>query len=372
MNLLIISSAPVIRKSDGLYAYAPYVDELSLWAKHVSSVSLCCPQWENEGSLLIKRIDFTITTLYQLPLFEISTGPNIIRSVWSIPKNIRIIYRAMRVAGHIHLRCPGNVGLLACMVQILFPQKKKSAKYAGNWDPNASKPLSYILQQKLLASTRLTKNMSVLVYGKWPKMNSNLVPFFTATYSESEKVPLQPIEIQGGVIKFVFAGMLTAGKNPLYAIGVVDELRRRGYKVQLNIYGDGPERQSIEAGIISRHLVGNVILHGNVTPLDLKSAYQNSHFVILPSNSEGWPKVIAEGMFWGCVPVSTEVSCVPYMLDHGTRGILLTLDIDRDATSIQTILDSTLLFEKLRKSSSDWARLFTTEVFEVEIKTVLQ
>jgi hypothetical protein len=31
-------------------------------------------------------------------------------------------------------------------------------------------------------------------------------------------------------------------------------------------------------------------------------------------------KAIAEGMFWGCIPVGTAVSCVPFMLDEGKRG----------------------------------------------------
>jgi hypothetical protein len=49
--------------------------------------------------------------------------------------------------------------------------------------------------------------------------------------------------------------------------------------------------------------------------------------VLLPSNSEGWPKAIAEGMFWGCVQLQTAVSCVPYMLDYGKEG-LLEMDLE--------------------------------------------
>jgi hypothetical protein len=28
-------------------------------------------------------------------------------------------------------------------------------------------------------------------------------------------------------------------------------------------------------------------------------------------------------MFWGCVPIVTSVSCIPFMLDYGKRGVLL-------------------------------------------------
>jgi hypothetical protein len=58
--------------------------------------------------------------------------------------------------------------------------------------------------------------------------------------------------------------------------------------------------------------------------------------VLLPSDSEGWPK-IAEGMFWGCVPIATAVSCVPYMLDYGKED-LLDLDLEKDANAMVHLL----------------------------------
>jgi len=53
----------------------------------------------------------------------------------------------MKSANHIHLRCPGNIGLLACLIQILFPNTPKTSKYAGNWDPNAKQPFTYKIQK---------------------------------------------------------------------------------------------------------------------------------------------------------------------------------------------------------------------------------
>ena len=43
--------------------------------------------------------------------------------------------------------------------------------------------------------------------------------------------------------------------------------------------------------------------------------------------SEGYLKAIAEGMFWGTIPIATRVSCLEYMLDKGNRGILLNLNL---------------------------------------------
>jgi hypothetical protein len=56
----------------------------------------------------------------------------------------------MRVADHIHLRCPSNI-IVGLLGSNFFPKTPKSAKYAGNWDPNLKKPWSYQLQQWILA-----------------------------------------------------------------------------------------------------------------------------------------------------------------------------------------------------------------------------
>ena len=60
---------------------------------------------------------------------------------------------AMKNADHIHWRCPGNMGLIGAIVQILFPKKNKTAKYAGNWDPKAKQPFTYKLQRWILSNT---------------------------------------------------------------------------------------------------------------------------------------------------------------------------------------------------------------------------
>jgi glycosyltransferase involved in cell wall biosynthesis len=112
-------------------------------------------------------------------------------------------------------------------------------------------------------------------------------------------------------------------------------------------------------------------LNGNQNKETLKKAYQESHFVILPSKSEGWPKAIAEGMFWGSVPLATSISCVPFMLDYGNRGILLTAQLKQDLNQIQALLQNEEDYLKMRKQSSVWSRYYTLDIFENEIQRLV-
>ena len=77
-------------------------------------------------------------------------------------------------------------------------------------------------------------------------------------------------------------------------------------------------------------------------------------------------------MFWGCVPLATAVSCVPYMLDAGKRGLLLTLNIDQDATQICELLSNSEKYNTLSKNGTIWSRKYTLDYFEQEIKLLLQ
>ncbi|RZJ55842.1 MAG: glycosyltransferase family 1 protein [Flavobacterium sp.] len=370
MKLLIVSTAPLIYKDNSSYAYGPYVNELIILKKFCDEIEFCCPVWENENGLLISKISFNIHHHYKLIDSNLNSFKNILKSIFFSFYNLAVLFKAMKNSDHIHLRCPGNIGLLASFVQILFPNKVKTAKYAGNWDPNSKQPLTYRIQKWVLNNTFLTRNMQVLVYGEWKNQSKNVKPFFTATYSESEKEIVQKTDLSS-IIEFTFVGSLVSGKDPLYAIKLVEELGKKGKNVLLNLYGEGPERNALEHYIKQNQLEDYVFLKGNHNKETIKKAYQKSHFVILPSKSEGWPKAIAEGMFWGCVPIASKVSCVPFMLDSGNRGILLEMDLQKDLKQMEELFLNENVFIEKSKSASNWSQLYTTDVFETEIKNLL-
>lgn len=435
MKLLVISSAPVVELDGKLHLYAPYEKEMQLWAKHADTIQFCCPIWKQDRKLLIAPISFEVNSIVELQEFDITSLSNKLKAIPFAFVALIKIFKAMRQADHIHLRCPGNIALLACLVQILFPNKQKTAKYAGNWDPKSKQPWSYRLQKWILSNTFLTKNMQVLVYGEWPNQTKNIKPFFTATYSESEiqnsefriqnklSLPAQSkttennfdsaqsdrednhsLSLQSESIttesdfdfaqsdkkdnnslslraesrtnenqfKFLFIGTLSPGKQPLYAIQLVEELYKKGLRVTLELYGEGVLRKELELYIAQNKLEPIVTLKGNQSKETVLKAYQTSRFLILPSKSEGWPKVVAEAMFWGCVPIASPVSCVSYMMGNGSRGIILKEQLDFDVNQIINVLKNQEVYLKMSSEGQSWSRQFTTDKFEAEIKKLLR
>ena len=369
-NLTVISSAPLIKTPEDLFLYKPYETEMQLWSRYAAGISFCCPIWKEDCGLLKSKVSFEIQNITELREFHVKTFGAIFSSIWYIFYNTYKMFGVMQEAEHIHLRCPGNMGLIACVVQVFFPKKKKTAKYAGNWDLKAAQPWSYRLQKWILNNTFLTKNMQVLVYGEWEGSSANIKPFFTATYSESEKEEIVKRNLND-TIQFIFVGTLSEGKRPLYAVQLVEQLLQSGRNVSLAFYGEGVQRNVIENYIQNHNLGAFIQLKGNQTKEVLLEAYKNAHFLILASKSEGWPKAVAEAMFWGCIPLATRISCVPHMLNEGKRGLILNLDLPKDVKQIETLLSHPALFEHIGKDAEAWSRHYTTEKFEEEIKNLL-
>jgi hypothetical protein len=76
----------------------------------------------------------------------------------------------------------------------------------------------------------------------------------------------------------LFLGTLSKGKQPLYAIQLLEELHKRSENVLLELYGDGVLRKDLEQYITQNKLATFVSLKGNQTKETFLNVYQTSHF----------------------------------------------------------------------------------------------
>jgi len=370
MRFLVVTLAPTLLKEDGhFYSYAPYVKEMNIWFSAADTVAILSPNSYKDALLLapFNRKDIEVQTV---PTIAFNSFGKAIVSVLSLPYIFFKLFREFSKADHIHLRCPGNMGLLGTLVQIFFPKKTKTAKYAGNWDPSAKQPLSYRLQKWLLNNTTVTKNMHVLVYGNWPNQSKNVKPFFTASYPKSKIEVFAPKKFSTP-LKFIFVGTLSPGKRPDYILRLMQQFKQNTIDVKLDVYGDGFERLKLAQYVKNNGLSQIVIFHGNQSAERIEKVYKESDFLILPSKSEGWPKVVAEAMFWGVIPIATKISCVPWMLDYGKRGILIDAQLEHDVQVILSHLEDHNLLQEMSRKAMEWSHSFTIDDFESEIKKIL-
>lgn len=372
LKFLIVTHAAHVLHDGQWFAYGPYVREMSLWLNYVEAVHVVAPVVKSctpsEIDLPYRHARLTITPI---PSFSLTDWKNRLNALRVFPLVLFTIFRAMRGADHIHLRCPGNVGLIGCLAQMFFPRKTKTAKYAGNWDWNSSQPWSYRLQQSILRSTFLSRNMTTLIYGDWPDRTKNTLPFFTASYSETDKEPVDKQSFKESV-KLACVGGLTANKNPMIALEVLRRLIDENVHAELRYCGDGPERARLSERAQELGVQQRVRFLGNVNAQKVKQVLKESHFLVFVSRSEGWPKAVAEAMWWGCVPITSNVSCVSQMVgEQEERGYLTEADPEKISQIVRQAIGDETRCLRQSQAAQEWARQYTLERFESEIAKLL-
>ena len=370
MKFVIITHVKHSNQNEKYFAYAPYVKEMNIWLKHVDEVIIVAPLQQIKPTIIDEEYIHSKINFIKIPAIEFTSIYKAVYSFLLTPYILIKIFVACFQSNHIHLRCPGNIGLLGCLVQVFFPKKNKTAKYAGNWDPKSEQPLSYKLQKYILSNTFLTRNMQTLVYGKWKGQTKNIKSFFTASFNKSEVEPLIKRDYKGP-FRFIFIGTLVKGKRPLLVLKIIDRLIKDGLDCFLDFYGEGDLKDGLQDYIKKEELESRVRIHGNVSKDILKSELKKSHFIVLPSKSEGWPKAVAEGMFFGVIPITTNISCLSWMLDEGRRGILIENNLYKSVEKIKASIKNDNLLS-MSIAAQQWSQAYTLEKFEAEIIKLLQ
>lgn len=120
----------------------------------------------------------------------------------------------------------------------------------------------------------------------------------------------------------IAAGRLEDQKGFDLLIEAWREVHRREPQWQLHIYGNGPDRESLQRQIDEAGLTGVVTLHA-ATP-DIFLRYAESSIYVLSSRYEGYGLVLAEAMSCGVPCVSFDCPYGPSdIIRNGEDGILV-------------------------------------------------
>jgi len=161
-----------------------------------------------------------------------------------------------------------------------------------------------------------------------------------------DKITFRPPELEtGSRVRLVSAARLVEKKGIEYAVRAVALLINEKFDVQLDVFGDGPLRGSLESLINELELRDRVKLHGRATQPEVARAIQRSHIFVLPSvtasdgDEEGTPTAILEAMASGLPVVSTRHSGIPEQVEDGVSGLLVA---ERDALGLANALKELL------------------------------
>jgi glycosyltransferase involved in cell wall biosynthesis len=290
----------------------------------------------------------------------------------ALPRHVWRLAGAMRQADAIHVRCPGNLGLLGCLLARPFG-KPCVAKYAGQWSDYPGEPRAWRWQKALLRSPWWRG--PVLVYGRWPGQPPKVVPFFTSVMDDAQMARArlsvhrdwskQPPEV-------LFVGRLSSQKNVDVILRALALLRPEGLCLRLRVVGDGPLRRDLEALARALELDQQVIFQGAVPQARVLDYYEQARILVLASQTEGWPKAIAEAMAFGLVCIGANRGLVPQMLGEG-RGLLVEPgDAAALAARLRQAATDASAAARISERAAAWASQFTIQTLKAALRQQLE
>lgn len=120
-------------------------------------------------------------------------------------------------------------------------------------------------------------------------------------------------------------------------------------EAHLTIYGEGPNRKSLEARVAHYALAGRVKLAGVVD--DIQTCLDNSDVYVHAARYEGFPNAVVEALAAGLCVVATDApGATGELLQNGRYGLLARPD---DAVDLAAKINLALADEALRKSFAE-------------------
>jgi glycosyltransferase involved in cell wall biosynthesis len=262
-------------------------------------------------------------------LLRAEGGPDLrhkLKLLARMPQYVRAIWRELGQADVVHVRGPANMALLAMIVLAGRARpRRRWIKYAGNWRPTKKESWSYTLQRWWLR--RGFARAAVTVNGAWPGDPAHVRPFLNPSLTDRELADAGALARTPprDAPRLAFVGRLDPEKGAQLAVQITAELRRSGLRATLDVVGDGPDRVPCLSLARSLEIDRHVRFHGWLPRRALADVYSQSDFLVLPTtSSEGWPKVLSEAMAYGVIPVASDVSAIPQILESLDVGVALS------------------------------------------------
>ncbi len=138
----------------------------------------------------------------------------------------------------------------------------------------------------------------------------------------------------------LFVGVLNGRKGELDLIKAMHQVVCRYNDTTLMIVGDGPTKQIALDMVEKLQLRKYVKFIANMEQTELKKYYLAGDLFILPSYSEGLPKVLLEAMACGIPVIASDIPAHRELIEHGVNGHMFEVgNVDSLASIILEILD---------------------------------
>ncbi|KAA6231771.1 colanic acid biosynthesis glycosyltransferase WcaL [Chlorobium phaeovibrioides] len=150
------------------------------------------------------------------------------------------------------------------------------------------------------------------------------------------------------VPQLLCVGRLVPAKGQHILLNACALLKNEGVRFHLTLIGDGPDRTSLEQFSREHGLEGAVTFTGVQGQDKVREWYDMADMFILASFAEGVPVVLMEAMAKEIPVISTRITGIPELIEHGHNGLLATpADTEDLARKIRTLIEDPEMRKRL-------------------------
>ncbi len=361
-NLVVVSDTALYKENGQVFGFGPVVKELELIQSDFEKIiwiGANRPDKMGVGTLIpVKSVN--IKTIL-IPEMGGKSVREVVKILLLYPYLFFLILKYISTADVIHTRLPSHPAFIAVLISFLFPKKIWWNKFAGSWDPNTL-PFFYKFQRSILLKAKHSK---VAINGFWEDQPKHCIslenPCLYNTDLVEGKISLKN-KVFEGPYTFIFIGRLDNAKG---VDKIIEALHNTPIDKIKEVHFVGDSSNKILYENQASFLGYKVNFHGFLSTEQVHELLKKADFLLLPSKSEGFPKVIAEAACYGVIPIVSDVGSITHYIND-SNGFVWKISSNKpfEEVFLNAINTDTQNLKEMSNSIAEVATLFTFENYK--------
>ena len=173
----------------------------------------------------------------------------------------------------------------------------------------------------------------------------------------------------GHVPTFVSVARLDIRKGQRTLLEAHKRLIDEGMYHQIILIGDGGDYKLLKDKSIQYGVEDTFQLMG--TKMNPYPYVKNADFFVMPSESEGWPLIIAETLILQKPILATNVGGIPEMITHNENGYIVDYDVDSIYKGMKEFLTNKALISEIQKNLKDSEKQFDNQKIFDQVERII-
>jgi hypothetical protein len=373
MKLVVVSHKPCVVSSTSSTGYATdggFPVQMKALSELFSStrVLVPCRAEVSEGTAPIEGRGLEVIPLEFMP--GVGAERRLRFPQWLI-RNAPRIAREIAQADVVHAMIPGDVGTLGFTLAML-QGKRLFVRHCGNW--LVTRTFAEHAWRWAMESFASERRLMFATGGaaQPPSANPHVRWIFSTSLGLAEMLSQGRLEVALRTrLRLLIACRQEAGKGTANLIEALPLLKREGLTFYLDVVGDGSQLPLLRARVEALGLQSAVTFHGQLPRVDVLSMMRQAHLFCLPTQSEGFPKVVLEAMACGVPVITTSVSVLPHLLKDGGGILLRDASPGEIARGVLTATESDEAWQTLSNEAVTTAQHYSIESWKAHLSTQL-